>query len=91
MNTYTNLIFNFNFSALQGETEYPGDICDEPVAGGATEGDGGLGWGGPSRGGLVALRGPRRGHHHVGQGQVQVRDAGQIGRRGRIRLGLLRE
>ena len=75
---------------VQGETEHAGDIRDESVARSEAASDRGLGRR-PSLTGLAPLRGTSSGHHHVRQGSVQVRDAGQAGRGGRLRLGLLRE
>lgn len=75
---------------MQREAQHVGHFGDEPVAGRETARDGRLGRGGPTRGQLSALRGTRRGHHDVGSRPLQVRHAGPSGRRGRIRLGLLR-
>ncbi|CAN0013132.1 unnamed protein product [Bubo scandiacus] len=58
--------------------------------GGEAAGDGGLGRGRAPPPRLAALRGPGAGHHHVRPRPPQVRHAGAPGRRGRLRLGLLR-
>lgn len=78
------------FTALQGETQHAGHFGDEPVAGRQVARHRRLGRGGTSRGQLAALRGTRRRHHDIGPRPFQVRHAGPFGRRGRIRLGLLR-
>ena len=57
-------IFLF-FSALQGEVEHTGDHCNEPVAGGPPQGDGGVGRGVASRPQQSPLRGPRGRLDHV--------------------------
>ena len=75
---------------MQGETEHACHFGDEPVAGRQTARDRRLGRGRPTRGQFAALRRARRGHHDVGSRPLQVRHAGPSGRRGRIRLGLLR-
>ena len=77
-------------TALQGEAQHAGHFGDEPVAGRQTARDGRLGRGRPTRRQFAALRGARRGHHDVGSRPLQVRHARPSGRRGGIRLGLLR-
>ena len=69
---------------VQREAEYTGNICDEPVARSEAEGHRGLGRGGPPRQEESPLRGEGRGHHHLRQGQEQVRSARQSGRGGRV-------
>lgn len=80
----------FFATALQRQAQLSGHLGDEPVARGPAAGHRGLGRGRPPLGGVAALRGPGGGHHHVGPRQEQVRNAGETGGGGRVRLGLLR-
>lgn len=84
------MIFYYYFSEVQRETQHSGDLRDESVAGGEAPGYRGLGRGGQTRDGLAALRGQSGGRDDERSRSFQVRNARETGRRGWLRLGLLR-
>lgn len=75
---------------MQGEVEHPGDLGDEPVAGGEAASDRGLGRGGQARGRLAPLRGTGRRRDDERSGPLEVRNVGEARGRGWFRLGILR-